>query len=146
MKYFSIEELTRSSVATKRNISNIPNDTQRKNLVTLVNKVLDKAREKFGKPIRVTSGFRSQELNRAIGGADNSQHTKGEAADISCEDNAELFYILRTQGNFDQLIWEYGDAIQPQWIHVSYRASNRNRNEVLRCVKQYNGKIAYLKI
>ena len=90
-------------------------------------KVLDPAREEFGQPIKVTSGFRSEELNKKIGGAKNSQHMFGEAADIQCSDNKKLFRILADM-EFDQLIYEFGTDDQPAWVHVSYsRKKNRNQ-------------------
>ena len=129
MKYFTIDELTRTSTG----IINIPTSAAVNNLVTLVKNVLDPAREAYGAPIRVNSGYRSPEVNEAIGGAKNSQHTAGEAADITCSDNMKLFKILLDM-EFDQLIYEHGDDKQPSWIHVSYREGN-NRQQVLRARK-----------
>lgn len=129
MKYFTIEELTRTSTG----IINIPTSAAVNNLVTLVKNVLDPAREAYGAPIRVNSGYRSTELNEAVGGAKNSQHTRGEAADITCSNNMKLFKILLDM-EFDQLIYEHGDDKQPSWIHVSYREGN-NRQQALRARK-----------
>jgi zinc D-Ala-D-Ala carboxypeptidase len=99
MKYFTINELTKTSTG----ISNIPNAEQIANLIYLVENLLDKAREQLGMPITVTSGYRSEKVNKAVGGVATSQHTKGEAVDLVCRDNAKLFNILKTM-NFDQLI------------------------------------------
>ena len=132
MRYFNLNELTRTSVRG----NNTPEATAVDNLIALVDRVLDPLRERYGKPIRVTSGYRSKEVNERVGGAPTSQHTKGEAVDFVCEDMRVAFEIIREHLPFDQLIWEKGDSRQPQWIHVSFRKSGKNRGEVLR----YNGK------
>lgn len=129
MKYFTIDELSRSVEATRLKIRNIPGTTEQARLKTLVENVLDPAREKFGKPIKVNSGYRSYKLNKQIGGAITSQHLRGEAADITAgskDENRKLFEILRTM-DFDQLINEHDYS----WIHVSYKDKNRNRHQIL---------------
>ena len=136
MKYFTIAELTR----TNHSENNIPDAKEVINLVTLVEKVLDPAREEFGQPIKVTSGFRSEEINKKIGGAKGSQHMFGQAADIQCSDNKKLFRILADM-EFDQLIYEFGTDEQPAWIHVSY-SRKKNRNQILRA-KKSKGKTVY---
>lgn len=141
MKYFTIVELCK----TNKNLENSPNPEQIGNLTYLVDLILDNAREKLGKPITISSGFRSQAVNKAVGGVNSSQHTKGEAADLICYDNKKLFEIIKEQGKFDQLIWEYGNDKQPSWVHVSVTKYSRNRNEVLRC-KRINGNNKYEKI
>ena len=138
-KNFTLHELVRTSAP----IPNVPNKEEIANLKELVVNVLQPAREIYGKPITVTSGFRSKAVNAHVGGALNSQHTKGEAVDITCDDNSELFDIIR-QLDFDQLIWEFGNDIQPKWIHVSYKKSG-NRKEILKA-KKINGKTIYTKI
>ena len=132
MRYFNLTELTRTSV----NMNNTPEASVVDNLIALVDRVLDPLRERYGKPIRVTSGYRSKEVNKRVGGAPTSQHTKGEAVDFVCEDMKAAFEIIREYLPFDQLIWEKGDSRQPQWIHVSFKRGGKNRGEVLR----YNGK------
>lgn len=127
MKYFTINELTKTSTG----ISNIPNAEQIANLTYLVENLLDKAREELAMPIRVTSGYRSEAVNRRVGGVATSQHTKGEAVDLVCGDNAKLFNILKKM-NFDQLIWEKGNNIQPAWVHVSLKRIGINRKQVIR--------------
>ena len=138
MKYFTIEELCASDVARTRNIPNHPTSDVRENLTRLIDRVLDPIREAWGGPVTVTSGFRAQLLNKAVGGVATSQHLSGEAADItvgSQADNRRLFELvvsLQKEGKiaFDQLIWEKGSATGPQWLHVSYRLG-RNRNQIL---------------
>ena len=139
MKYFTISELT----STNHAIDNRPSPAQEENLKLLVEKVLDPAREEFGKAIKVTSGFRSEELNTKIGGAKNSQHMFGEAADIQCSDNKKLFTII-SEMEFDQLIYEFGTDEQPSWVHVSY-SRKKNRNQILRAQKS-KGKTIYKQI
>jgi len=135
MKYFTISELTQTTHG-----KNIPNEEQIENLKLLVEKVLDPAREELNAPIKVTSGFRSIEVNNAIGGAKNSQHLHGQAADIVCFDNKKLFRILQDM-EFDQLIYEFGNDEQPGWIHVSF-SKVLNRNQILRAIKS-KGKTVY---
>lgn len=129
MKYFTIKELTKSATAVAKKLDNTPTKEAEANLITLVDKVLDPLREIYDKPITVTSGYRSPEVNRSVNGATSSQHALGEAADISVgskEENKKLFDIIKEQLPFDQLINEYDYS----WVHVSYR-ENRLRKQVL---------------
>ena len=119
MKYFTIDELCRSDKARQMGIDNTPTDEIIDCLSDLIENVLDPAREKFGAPIIVNSGYRCSELNKAVGGVPTSQHTKGEAADIttgSRAGNKRLYEIIRDNLWYDQLINEY----EYSWIHVSY--------------------------
>lgn len=122
MKYFTFEELTASATAKRMGIPNIPSWRERENLRLLVDEVLDPLREAWGKPVIVTSGYRCAMLNRIVGGASNSQHTTGMAADIrtltdTAEDNRKLFDLaLDLDLPFDQLIDEYGY----DWVHISF--------------------------
>ena len=130
MKYFTIKELTKSATAEAKKLDNTPTKEAEQNLTTLVDKVLDPLREIYGKPIIVTSGYRSPEVNRSVNGATSSQHALGEAADISVgskEENKKLFDIIKEQLPFDQLINEYDYS----WIHVSYR-EGRLRKQILK--------------
>lgn len=134
-KYFTLEEL----IVTKTNLLNVPNQSQILALSGLVNNILDPVRELYAKPINVNSGFRSQRVNDATPNASHtSQHIKGEAADLDNDiDNAKLFYLIRDNFVFDQLIWEHGDDKNPAWVHVSYKTQG-NRGEVLKTVgKKY---------
>ncbi len=138
MKYFSIKELSASTEARKMGIDNTPTPEARANLTALVEAVLDPLRERYGYPIMVSSGYRCPRLNKAVGGAETSQHVKGEAADIYVskpKDKAMLFELIYYLLPYDQLIWERGNDEAPAWIHVSYREGN-NRRECLR----YDGK------
>lgn len=133
MKYFTIKELTRSATAEKLGINNTPDETAVRNLTQLVENVLDPLRENFGKAIYVNCGYRCAALNAAVGGAKNSQHLYGEAADITAKnqaDNAVLFRIIQDALPFDQLIWEKGNDKFPAWVHVSF--VRPQRHQVLR--------------
>lgn len=130
MKYFTIEEMTKSSTATAKHIDNTPNQTAIDNLTKLIEIVLDPLREWYGKPIRVNSGYRCETLNKAVGSkAKKSQHLYGEAADItvgSKTENEKLFNYIKDNLPFDQLINESNFS----WVHVSYR-EGRLRKQVL---------------
>ena len=129
MKYFTTDELCRSDKARQLQIKNIPTDAVVGSLSDLIENVLDPAREKLGKPITVNSGYRCPELNRVVKGAPNSQHVKGEAADLttgSREDNKCLYEIIRDHLDYDQLINEQDYA----WIHVSYRKIGNRKQQL----------------
>lgn len=138
---FTLEELTRTSTG----LNNTPNTEEIENLRELVVNVLQPAREALG-PIRITSGFRSPEVNKKVGGADSSQHTKGEAADLMMSGgNKRLLDWIIANVEFDQIISEFPDANgNPQWVHVSYSKGN-NRNQTLKAIKK-NGKTRYIKL
>lgn len=128
-RYFTIAELCASTTAEARGVDNTPPPTAKVKLDALIGNLLDPVREAWGRPIRVNSGFRCPTLNAMVGGAVGSQHTSGEAADLttgSVEDNRRLFALIRDNFDFDQLIDEKGCA----WVHVSYRAGH-NRKQVL---------------
>ena len=148
MKYFTISELLKSDTALKHNLWNGANLEVEENLRSLVERVLDPLREAYGKPIRVTSGYRCPQLNRLVGGAPNSQHMRGEAADIvayssvliagkdlrstNWEENLKLGKLIEQLGNFDQLIYEQCDKQgNPRWIHVSWKRNGWNRKQVI---------------
>lgn len=130
-KYFDIAELTKSSTAIKKKIDNTPTKEIENNLNQLIDNILDPLREAWGNPIIVSSGYRCDVLNKAVGGASSSQHRLGQAADIHTksntkEDNKKLFDLIKQlKLPFDQLINEYNY----KWIHVSY--SPRNRRQIL---------------
>lgn len=129
MKYFTIKELCKSSTAIQKRIDNTPNSEIVNNLKQLVDQVLDPLRKRYGKPIKVNSGYRCPQLNKAVKGSANSQHMKGLAADItagSTEENKVLFQLVQELNlPFDQLI----DEKKFSWIHVS--VSNKPRKQVL---------------
>lgn len=134
-KYFSLEEMTKSQTAIRRGIDNIPSDQELENLVELVKNVLDPIREHFGKPVTVNSGYRGKKLNSAIKGSKNSQHCKGQAADIEIigVSNYELACWIRDNMDFDQLILEFHNRKVPDsgWVHVSWNSPKKNRKQTL---------------
>lgn len=130
-KYFTFGELCKSDVALQKRIENTPTDAETiERMQALMDECLDKVRELWGKPIGVNSGYRSPELNRAVGGAKNSQHMRGEAADITTgtkDNNRKLFdLIVASDIDFDQLI----DESDYKWLHLSYSKGD-NRRQVL---------------
>lgn len=130
MKYFSMSELTDSATARQLGISNTPSAEAQANIVALTENVLDKAREAWGKPIIVNSGYRCPRLNKVVGGVSNSQHVTGEAADITTGTkygNKWLFNYIRDNCDYDQLI----DERDYTWVHVSYKRNGVNRLDVL---------------
>lgn len=130
MKYFTIAELCKSTTADRLGIDNRCKSEHVVNLTALVDNVLDPLRTWYGKPLTVSSGYRCPELNAAVKGSSTSQHMTGQAADIDTGDrqqNKLLFEYIRKNLPFDQLIDESHFA----WVHVSYRADGKNRNQVL---------------
>lgn len=125
MKYFTIEELTRSTTAQLRDIDNTPSQQVIENLTALVDNVLDPLRAAWGKPIHVNSGYRCPALNKAVGGVPASQHMKGEAADITAGNrtsNRKLYSLLR---NLDLPVDQAINEHDFQWIHISYGPRHR---------------------
>ena len=130
MKYFTIAELCRSNTGEKLGIENVPNSFQKANMENLINHLLDPIRQMWGKPIIVNSGFRCVKLNKAVGGAKNSEHMSGCAADITTgnkADNKKLFDMIRNSSlEWRQLIDESGFS----WVHIYYNQSD-NKKQVL---------------
>ena len=148
-KHISYKEGVYSITATRRGIDNTPNNEQLDNMETVAEEVFEPLREWVGGPIKINSFFRSPELNTAIGGSSKSQHCKGQAIDIDDTfhkaTNAEMYHYIKENLDFDQMIWEFGDDDNPDWVHVSYVSPEENRN---RCLKAYreDGKTKYMVI
>ena len=138
-KNFTLEEMTASRKAKLYGIKNKPNTQQICALCALVHHVLQPIRDYFGKPVKISSGYRCYDLNKRVGGAECSQHMDGEAADIDIEGDLTkgkaIFYYIKINLEFDQLIWEH-DKNGVYWIHVSFRADGRNRKQVLELLKK----------
>ena len=134
---FTLRELTKSATANRLKINNTPNEQEVQKLTQLAQTILQPIRDKYGKPIVVTSGFRCEKLNKAVGGVKNSQHVLGEAADItslsdSITDNKALFNLIvqmlkDKEIKVGQLIDEYGY----NWIHISLPRSNKVNNQII---------------
>ena len=135
---FTYEELCRSDVAKRRGINNRPRTKEEEkrvieNLKALCMEGLQPLRDFLGKPVVISSGYRCAELNKAVGGVRNSQHMKGEAADIHVENTEHLLKIMHfimDETDFDQVIWERNRA-GTQWVHVSYKREGVNRHQVV---------------
>ena len=148
-KHISDREGVYSTTATRRGIDNIPDKEHLDNMKLLAEKIFEPLRKWVGGPIRINSFYRGPELNKAIGGSSKSQHCKGQAMDIDdngChKTNAEMYAWIKDNVEFDQMIWEFGDDDNPNWVHVSYVSPEENRN---RCLKAYreDGKTKYMVI
>jgi len=148
MKYFTISEFIKSDTALKMRLWNGANKEIEENIHSLVDEVLDPLRERYGRPIYVTSGYRCPKLNNLVNGAPNSQHMRGEAADItggSPAENLKLAQMIAEAGNFDQMILEEvpENSLEPRWIHVSYKRLGWNRKNIL---KKVAGKAGYITV
>ena len=143
----SLAEVVRSETAKRKGVSNMPTPEHIENFKKLAENIFQPIRKHFGKPIHISSGYRSAALNKAIGGAASSQHCKGEAIDIDMDGtsitNKQVFDFIKEHLNFDQLIWEFGTASNPDWVHVSYNSTGKQRKQVLKAIKQ-GGKTSYV--
>jgi hypothetical protein len=147
-KHLSLNEVSRSDTAKRKGIDNIPTKEHLENFKKLSDNVFEPIREHFKVPIFISSGYRSAALNEAIGGSSSSQHCKGEAIDIDMDgfnngvSNADVFNYIVKNLNFDQLIWEFGSDTNPDWVHVSYSATGKQRKQILKATK-VGGKTVY---
>lgn len=133
--HLTMAEMIRSETAKRRGINNTPKPEHLDNMKVLAKKIFEPIRNYFKTPIFISSGYRSEALNKAIKGSRSSQHSLGQAIDIDMDgsgtiSNKEVFEYIKNNLEFDQLIWEFGDVHNPDWVHVSY-SEGRNRNEVL---------------
>jgi len=148
-KHISNKESVYSRTALRRDIDNTPTEDHKKNMVKLAEEVFEPLRAYVGGPIKINSFYRSPKLNKAIGGSSKSQHCNGQAIDIDDTfgrmTNAEMYRFIKDHLDFDQMIWEFGDDKNPNWVHVSYVSPQENRN---RCLKAYKekGKTKYMVI
>ena len=147
-EHITYTEATKSATAQRKGIYNNPNGTELQNMETLAEKIFEPIRCALGdKPLRITSFFRSRKLNEAIGGSSTSQHCKGQAMDIDADyshtSNKEVFIYIVENLSFDQLIWEFGDNMNPDWVHVSYVSESQNRGQILKAVR-VDGKTKYI--
>ena len=149
-KHISDKEATKSITALRLGIDNTPNGNAYNNMKTLAANVFEPLREWVGGPIKITSMYRSPELCDALGSnGRTSQHTKGQAIDIDDiyghKTNAEMFEYIKNNLEFDQLIWEFGNEDNPDWLHISYIDLEKNRKRILKAVRD-QGKVKYINI
>ena len=145
-----LSEVIKSNTAIRKGIDNSPTDDHLESLEDIAKDIFQPLRNALG-VIYVSSGYRSEDLNKAIGGSRKSQHSKGEALDLDNDNkngaasNTEIFNYIKDNLDFDQLIWEFGTDEKPDWVHVSYTTKRSNRKEILR-VRKINGKNKYERI
>ena len=145
-KHISEKEATKSVTALRLNIDNTPNGTALNNMKILAEKVFEPLREWVGGPIKITSFYRSPDLCLALGSKTSSQHTCKNGAAIDIDDiyghktNKEMFEWIKENLDFDQLIYEFGNEENPDWVHVSYVDPENNRNRILKAVRD-QGKV-----
>jgi len=140
-QHFSLDEFTFSQTAARKGIDNSPSPEAIAMMIALCEEVLEPLRAKLGRPIIVTSGYRSPGLNAMIGGSPNSQHCKGEAADVVVPGLSplEVCRAIEQLGRYDQLIHEFG-----RWCHVSWRGEELSRRETLTATHK-DGRVVYLR-
>jgi len=145
-EHISLNEGVKSNTATRLSIDNTPRDLDLINMKTIAEQVFEPLRKWVGGPIAINSFYRSPKLNSAIGGSTSSQHCIGCAIDIDdkhgYKTNAEMFKYIKCNLDFDQIIWEFGNNVNPDWIHVSYISEDANRRRCLKAYKE-NSKIKY---
>ena len=145
-RHVSHKEGVRSNTAARKGIENTPSEEQLTKMKLVSEKVFEPLREWVGGPIKINSFFRCYKLNKAIGGSKTSQHMSGQAMDIDdtfgCKTNAEMFNYVKNNLDFDQMIWEFGDKENPDWVHISYVSPEGNRK---RCLEAFrvSGKTRY---
>lgn len=145
-KHLSLSEVTVSDTAKRLGINNQPTPEHLANLKLLAEKVFEPLRNHFGKPIKVSSGYRSKALNAAVPGSSaTSQHCSGEALDLDQDGmphgvtNKMVFDYIKDNLPFDQLIWEFGTDTNPDWVHVSYESTGKQRKQILKAVRGASG-------
>ena len=146
-KHLSLAEVMRSDMAKRKGINNMPSKEHLENFKLLAENVFEPIREHFEAPIHISSGYRSKGLNAAVKGSLSSQHCTGEAIDIDMDGtsitNAQIFNYIKDNLIFDQMIWEFGTDKNPDWVHVSYESTGKQRKQILKAVK-VNGKTSYV--
>jgi hypothetical protein len=147
-EHLDLSEVIRSESAKRNGISNMPIEQHIANFKLLAEKVFEPLRNYFRCPIHISSGYRSVELNRAVKGSATSQHCTGEAIDIDMDGtpngvtNKMIFNYIKDNLEFDQLIWEFGTNENPDWVHVSYESTGKQRKQVLKAIR-INGSTQY---
>jgi hypothetical protein len=148
-EHISEKEAVKSITALRLGIDNTPDADSLNNMKIIAEKIFEPLRKWVGGPIKINSFFRSSALNQAIGGSSRSQHCQGRALDVDDvyghKTNKEMFDWIKENLDFDQLIYEFGSSDNPDWVHVSYVSEDKNRNRVLKAVRD-DGKTKYIDI
>jgi zinc D-Ala-D-Ala carboxypeptidase len=146
-EHISYKEGVYSITALRLGLNNDPTKAHLTNMELLAEKVFEPLRKHVNGPIKINSFYRGPELNKAIGGSANSQHCKGQAIDIDdvygYMSNADMYEFIKNNLSFDQMIWEFGNSDNPDWVHVSYVNEEANRNRCLLAYKDENNKTKY---
>ena len=146
-EHISYKEGVYSITALRLGLNNDPTKTHLTNMELLAEKIFEPLRKHVGGPIKINSFYRGPELNKAIGGSANSQHCKGQAIDIDdvygYMSNADMYEYIKNNLSFDQMIWEFGNSDNPDWVHVSYVNEEANRNRCLLAYKDENNNTKY---
>jgi len=139
-EHISYKEATHSATALRRDLNNTPNDEQLKCMEEVAENLFEPLRKWVGGPIKVNSFFRGEPVNTAIGGSKRSQHMKGQAIDIDDtfghKTNAEMYHYIKDNLDFDQMIWEFGNDKNPNWIHISWVSHRPNRKKLTIAYKE----------
>jgi len=144
----TLSEVIKSNTADRLGIDNAPCDCALDNLKYLAEEIFQPLRDFAGSPIYINSGYRSQLLNKAIGGSKTSHHMKGMALDIDNDGknddfvNVDIFNYIKDYLPFTQLIWEFGDDESPAWVHVAIERGRGKEKQILKAVKE-NGITKY---
>ena len=146
-EHISYKEGVYSITALRLGLNNDPTKTHLTNMELLAEKIFEPLRKHVGGPIKINSFYRGPELNKAIGGSANSQHCKGQAMDIDdvygYMSNADMYEYIKNNLSFDQMIWEFGNSDNPDWVHISYVNEEANRNRCLLAYKDENNRTKY---
>ena len=153
-KPISEKEVTINIKEPRLGLASTPDGNILSNMKNVAEHIFEPLRKWVDGPIKINSFYRSEALNKAIGGASKngkqtSQHCYGQAMDIDDiyghKSNAEMFNYIKDNLNFDQMIWEFGNEENPDWVHVSYVSDSVNRNRILKAVRN-KGKTQYIDI
>lgn len=148
-KNLPLHEVIRSNTALRHNINNTPPQDHINNLKYLAQTVFQPIRDHFGKPIFVSSGYRSKALNKAIKGSNRSFHSYGMALDLDQDYrntnivNAQVFYYIKNTLQFTELIWEFGDDNNPNWVHVAIARGREDEKKIKIAYKDDKNKTKY---